>query len=130
MSLLIKDYFEKLFWIQNQIKFCHWKETSGWRHKVLGKFYAEMDDKIDTLVESIAGIFGDSVFEEMSDGMYKVNKDMELEELIKDVHAIFFELRNFYSNKSEVLDSLSGIVNLIEEIIQIVSHTNYMLQRV
>ena len=120
------DFIEKLFYIQNQIQLKHWEETSGWRHKQLGKFYQEIGNLIDELVESTAGIYKDEVLV-ISNSMYTINNNIEISELLSDILIIFFDLKKHFIETNPDLNA--GLINIIDNTISVINRTANMLDK-
>jgi len=112
-------FIEKILWIQNQIQFNHWVETSGWRHKVLGDFYSDINKLLDELVESIGGIFDkESLY--IGIEMYKVESELSNDKLLNDIIVIIETFRKYFTN-------LNGVIKILDDILTIIHTTSYKL---
>jgi len=115
-----KDFLGKVFWIQNQIQFNHWIESnSGWQHEVLGDYYKEISANLDTLVESIAGTFGRQSLM-INDEMYRIIDDMDNLSLANEINSIILSFRKSF-------ESENGIINVIDEMLELNNSTIYKL---
>lgn len=114
------DFLHKVFWMQNQIQYNHWKESvSGWQHEVLGDYYQKLNKHIDILVEGVAAIFGrDSLT--VSDAGFIIMDYEENKELVIEINKIFLEFR-------KNLESENGLVNTIDDILKLNNSTIYKL---
>jgi len=115
----IDNFIEKIFWVQNQGLFLHWQDMSGFKHEILGKFYKEMNEKIDELVESYLGVFSMEALY-VSDSMYKVEMITTVQDYMKETQKIFDSFRNS-------IDGISGLTNVIDDILTIIERTKYLL---
>ena len=55
---MIEDLVSRVFAMRNAAHLAHWSTKSYAEHKALGKFYDELIDKIDSIIEAYQGWFG------------------------------------------------------------------------
>ena len=55
---MIEELIARTFALRNAVHLAHWSTRSFSEHKALGKFYEEVLDKLDMIVEAYQGIFG------------------------------------------------------------------------
>lgn len=124
MNSLIKEYIEKIFWIQNQVKLSHWQvKPSGWQHKVLGKYYDSISEQIDNLVETSIGIFGEEM-SIISDSMFKLYNNFDLNNMIDEIVKVLSEFREAFLELEA-----NSLVNIIDEMTALTYKTQYLLRR-
>jgi DNA-binding ferritin-like protein len=112
----------KLMEINQSVHLAHWATESRAEHKALGKLYEGMDALIDTFVETLIGIKGRGVISGISS--LKVYGSTggdcskivdELEELIRD------EVKEYID------DDEDGLLNIQADMLNLVTHTKYLL---
>jgi hypothetical protein len=103
-----QDIIEKILWIQNQAQTLHWKQpSSGFLHQTMGNWYKEINKLSDKFVETTMGVFGAENIT-ISDSMYKVDAEMELEIYFNDVLSILIKFR-------EELVEAPALVNILDD---------------
>lgn len=121
--MFIKEYIEKVFWIQNQIKLKHWQEpTSGFQHEKLGVFYDEISEKLDELVEASIAVYGvDIVY--ISDATFKLDNDAGSLDLTDMILKILLEFRSFFESSQQF-----GLVNIVDDVSSLTLKYKYLFR--
>lgn len=106
---------------QQQIRIFHWQTNSFAQHKAFGKTYENLDDLIDTFVETYMGIFGKSkpvsVF------------TLTLEPLDSSdiVFSVLNEFQDYLESMSFELEENTDLLNIRDSILGEVNHLRYVL---
>lgn len=117
----INELFEKIFWIKDQGTFLHWKETSGFKHNVLGKYIKNLNDLTDSFIESYVGVFSNETLY-ISESLYKVDNDITNEAYINETEKIFL---SFY----KLIDGVNGLTNILDDVLSLILKTKYLLTK-
>lgn len=88
-------------------------------HKALNEYYDEIVEKIDGLVESVSGIYGNPKGYDVED----LEDFMSREQVI----SYFKDLYDYVQTERKTLYQESWIQNQIDEIAELVAHTIYLL---
>lgn len=96
----------------------HWQTTSYSAHKALGKFYEEMPDLVDNLVESYMGRNG--IF-----GQVDLEQDVHMD---KEPLRYFKALQDYVDDARKDLPQESEIQNLVDSITDLINTTIYKLE--
>lgn len=119
---MFNDYIEQVFWIQNQIKLLHWQTVpSGYQHKTLDKFYNDLSDELDRLVEASVAEFGDEILT-ISDGMFIVTNNIGVSDLLTGISEIISKYRIHFEGKY-------GLINILDDIDSLLLKYKYLLER-
>lgn len=113
------EFISKLNSCKQQAIFWHNETTSYAEHKALNKFYDGIEDLLDGLVESVAGVYGRPVdYTTHNPVNYIDNK--QLQDYFRAVYEyVQTERKNLYQE--------SWIQNEIDEIAKLVATTRYFL---
>jgi len=112
----------RLMELHQSVHLAHWATTSYAEHKALNKLYDELDELIDTFVETLIGIKGRGVLAGINTlkvygaagGEHTKILD-ELEELIRN------------DLKSEIDPKEDGLLNIQADLLNLVTHIKYLL---
>jgi DNA-binding ferritin-like protein len=106
--------------LQVQMKICHWQTKGYARHKAFMKFYDNMEDLIDTFVESAMGKYGRFSLE-------KDTKTVELNNLSElDMKGLINTVRDALVQMD--LDKKdTDLLNIRDEMISEVNKLSYLL---
>jgi len=113
------EFLSNLNHAKQQAIFWHNQTTSFSEHKALNNFYDEIVEHLDGLVESVAGIYGrpegytSSDFEDYVDNAQLI--------------AYFKDVYTYIQTERQSLYSESWIQNQIDEIVELVAQTLYLL---
>ena len=88
-------------------------------HKTLNAFYDDVEGLLDDLVESYAGAYGRPKGYEAHD--FEDFKDLD------QVKAYFKEVYNYIQTERKGLPQDTWIQNIVDELAQLASKTNYLL---
>ena len=113
------EFLSALNSCKQQSIFWHNQTTSFSEHKALNEFYDSIEDLLDGLVESVAGIYGRPVD-------YDVH-DMENWTSTEDTIAYFKRVYEMVQTERKTLYQESWIQNEIDEIAKLVASTLYKL---
>lgn len=115
---MIEQLISRVFATRNAVHLAHWAETSGWRHKVLGKFYESLIDKADLLVEAHIGAFG------LLDDVKIITVDNnDIAEHIAE------EAKWLDQNRDKVAGNIRAISNLVDDLVNEYLATHYKLTK-
>ena len=113
---MIEDLVSRVFAMRNAAHLAHWSTKSYAEHKALGKFYAELIGKIDSIIEAYQGWYG--LIGEVR--MMVMSK--------KDVaEAIRTDLTWMGTNREKICKKNTMMENLIDDLMQLYSTTHYKL---
>lgn len=115
---MIEELVSRVFATRNAVHLAHWAETSGYRHKVLGKFYESLITNVDTLVEAHIGAFGrlENVPTKTVD--------------IKNIAAHLAEEAMWLDkNRDEVAGKVRAISNLVDDMVNDYLSTHFKLTK-
>lgn len=113
---MIEDLVSRVFAMRNAAHLAHWSTKSYAEHKALGKFYDELIDKIDSIIEAYQGWFG--LIGEVR--MIVMSK--------KDIaEAIRTDLTWMSTNRDKICKKNTMMENLIDDLMQLYSTTHYKL---
>ena len=113
---MIEDLVSRVFAMRNAAHLAHWSTKSYSEHKALGKFYDELIDKIDSIIEAYQGWFG--LIGEVR--MIVMSK--------KDIaEAIRTDLTWMGTNRDKICKKNTMMENLIDDLMQLYSTTHYKL---
>lgn len=104
---------------KQQAVFWHNQTEVYSEHKTLNGFYESIEDRLDGLVESVAGIYGRPKGYEAHDFVDWTSTD--------DTIAYFRNLYNYVETERKGLYSESWIQNQIDEISALIAATIYLL---
>jgi hypothetical protein len=117
---MIEEMIQKVFVTRNATHIAHWRTKSYAQHKALGKFYDEIIDLLDSLVEAHMGAAGDVV------------DDMEIPttKKVKDILAhLSEEVEWIDENREEIASGISALENIVDEIAALYLSTIYKLKQ-
>jgi len=113
---MIEELISRVFATRNAVHLAHWKETSGWRHRVLGKFYGSLIDKVDTLTEAHMGAYG----------IIGIVKPLDVSE--KDIAKhIAEEAKWIDKNRDNIAQGVRAIENLVDDLVDEYLTTHYKI---
>lgn len=117
-NLLISKFLS----FQTQIRSYHWMTDSYSKHKAFGKTYDNLDELIDSFIETYFGIFG----KDISD-----NTNMRFSiSLVANETSIYDEIYNFIEFLNEFGDVFKNnpdLLNIRDEILASVNQLKYLL---
>lgn len=117
--MTLVEFISALNSCKQQSVFWHNQTTSYSEHKTLNEFYEEIEDLLDGLVESVAGIYGRPTD-------YDVH-DMEDWTSTQDTILYFKKVYEMVQTERRTLYQESWIQNQIDEISALVASTIYKL---
>ena len=115
---MIEELISRVFATRNAVHLAHWAETSGWRHKVLGKFYDSLIDKVDSIVEAHQGAYG-LVGDVKS---VTVDKDNIADHIAEEAKWID-------KNRDNIAGNIRAISNLVDDLVDDYLSTHYKLTK-
>lgn len=119
--MTVKNFLERIFWIETQVQLKHWQEKSGFHHEQLGKFYEEIVNGFDKLVEGYLGDESKSI--SISDELFKLDNDLDSKTIIEHT-------RNFLDDLEESIEfNERGLENLVDDLYNINEKYSYLLNR-
>ena len=113
------DMVCQLLHSQTQVHIFHLQTKSYSEHKALQGYYEDIDDLVDTLVESYQGEFG--IIENYKS--FKVESYQDTDQVI----AYFEMILNLVKEGRETIES-THLQNILDEIITLVTKTMYKLK--
>lgn len=120
----ISYFMLSLMQISNQAKILHWQTDLDTEHRHFGMFYSEFNDKMDELIEVIAGKCGKDCLEfgqaAISVYDYKMARGAFFELVNEALVDCFCQLFDKETN--------SEIYNLVDEILALKNKVQYLLQ--
>ena len=119
MHAIVTDLLQ----MQNQLRIFHWQTKSYAAHKALGKAYENLDELIDTFIETALGRT-EAVF---SDG----NIDIKLFDIkTLDVCTALETYKEFLIAIAVKVNSEtdSDLLNIRDEMLGVINHTCYLLK--
>jgi len=113
---MIEELVSHVFAMRNAAHLAHFSTKSYSEHKALGKFYDDLIDKIDSIVEAYQGYYG-------------LIGEVRIMMMPKDriVNTVRTELGWIQSNREKIAKKNTMIENLIDDLMQTYSTTHYKL---
>ena len=106
--------------LQNQLRILHWQTKSFAQHKAFGKAYEDLDDLVDTFVETYMGIFGRSkpttTFVLELKPLSTSNVDLSIEHFL-----------DYLKDMDREISDKTDLLNIRDEILGLVNHLKYRL---
>jgi len=115
---MIEELISRVFATRTAVHLAHWAETSGFRHKVLGKFYDSLIDKVDTIVEAHQGAYG-------LIGDVK-QQTVDPDEIAEHIAA---EAKWIDKNRDNIAGNIRAISNLVDDLVDEYLTTHYKLTK-
>lgn len=119
---MVGNFLERIFWIETQLQLAHWQEKRGFHHKILGKFYEEVVEEFDKLVECFLGDATKQIM--VSDSLYKLDNNVDLQEIIKTIRIFLDDLHE------DMEFNQRGLSNIVDDLYNITERHSYLLNRV
>ena len=119
-TAIMANFVSTLFESRDQAHVFHLQSTSLSQHKALNEYYDEIVELIDGLVESVSGIYGNPKGYDVEDLEDFVSKEQVL--------AYFTDLYKYVQSEREGLYKESWIQNQIDEVVELIAHTIYLLK--
>ena len=113
---MIEELVSHVFAMRNAARVAHWATKSFSEHKALGKFYDELIDKIDAIVEAHQGWFG-----LIGEVRILMMPKGDMPAKIRD------ELAWISQNREKIAQKNTMMENLIDDLMQLYSSTHYKL---
>jgi len=110
---MIEELVTRMFEIRNKAHVRHWETNSYSEHQALGKYYDNVIDKLDEIVESYQGGFG----------LIK-NLPYDVKDVKKDIEA---EMLWLAKNREAIAQNVPAIENLIDDLSGLHMRTLYKL---
>jgi len=107
--------------IQNQIRIFHWQTNSYAEHKAFGKTYENLDELVDSFVESFFGKYG-KVKAKLSYNIVLVNYDSDPIIFVDECVSTFKNIRNELDS-----DKDSELLNILDEMLAEMDKLKYLL---
>lgn len=114
---MIEKLVSRIFATRNAVHLAHWAETSGYRHGVLGEFYEEIIERVDSLVEAYQGVFE----------LIKVKK-LEQTDESDMVELLTSDLEWIGENREKITEGLPALDNLLQDLEGVYMHALYKLR--
>ena len=113
---MIEELVSHVFAMRNAAHLAHFSTKSYSEHKALGKFYDDLIDKIDGIVEAYQGYYG-------------LIGEVRIMMMPKDriVNTVRTELGWIQTNRDKIAKKNTMIENLIDDLMQTYSTTHYKL---
>jgi len=113
---MIEELVSHVFAMRNAAHLAHFSTKSYSEHKALGKFYDDLIDKIDSIVETYQGYYG-------------LIGEVRIMMMPKDriVNTVRTELGWIQTNRDKIAKKNTMIENLIDDLMQTYSTTHYKL---
>jgi hypothetical protein len=113
---MIEELVSHVFALRNAAHLAHFSTKSYSEHKALGKFYDDLIDKIDSIVEAYQGYYG-------------LIGEVRIMMMPKDriVNTVRTELGWIQTNRDKIAKKNTMIENLIDDLMQTYSTTHYKL---
>jgi hypothetical protein len=119
----MEEVVKNLILIQLQYRICHWQTEYDAQHKAFGFIYEELDDKIDTFVETCMGKHGRFSFEGGSTSLQIFNYgDMDVDQFTDSCIAFLVSLSELYDPRMD-----SDLLNIRDEIMGDLNKLKYLL---
>jgi DNA-binding ferritin-like protein len=109
-----KHFINRLFELQLTIKTFHWMTSSFAKHKATDELYGELNNKIDTFVETYMGIYGRPNIKNEIINIKNMNDDEFVLYLKKTIKYLENDLPinyNIYTDLSSIKDEMIGLIN-------------------
>jgi hypothetical protein len=106
---------------QQQLRIYHWQTNLHAQHVAFGSAYEELDELIDTFIETYMGIFGKS--KPFNDFTLILNP-------LIDIDHVYEKLEDFISYLKEMTYDIEGetdLLNIRDSILGEVNHLKYLL---
>ena len=113
-----------LMQIADQAKIIHWQTRFDREHRHYGAFYEGFIDQMDTIVEAIAGKYGKDKLKFGEAAIEVCDYDMAVSEFFGLIDETF---RGTFCELFD-RDQDSELYNLVDEILDLVNKTKYLLQ--
>ena len=113
------EFISQLHDSKQQTIIWHHQTTSYAEHKALNKYYEEIVDLIDELVESVSGVYGRPVGYSV-ETLQNYSGHQQLVKYYKDLY-------DFVQKERKTIYQESWIQNQIDEIAQLIAQTRYLL---
>ena len=111
---MIEELIDKTFKLRDAAHIAHWKTKSYSEHKALGKFYEDVIDDLDKLIEAYQGVFG------IVEKIEGEKKDVASE--IKD------QILWINENRSNIAGNIPALENIVDELTALHMTTLYKLE--
>ena len=113
---MIEELVSHVCAMRNAAHLAHFSTKSYSEHKALGKFYDDLIDKIDSIVEAYQGYYG-------------LIGEVRIMMMPKDriVNTVRTELGWIQTNRDKIAKKNTMIENLIDDLMQTYSTTHYKL---
>ena len=109
-----------LIQFQQQLRIFHWQTASFAQHKAFGKAYEDLDDMIDTFVETYMGIFGRS--------RPNITFQIHLRSLNSNaVDEVCEQFCDYLRNMDEEIGGHTDLLNIRDSMLGEVHHLKYRL---
>ena len=115
---MIEELVSRMFYVRNHAHLQHWAETSGYKHGVLGDFYDDLIDSVDSFVEAYQGNHGQlSVFDLEP---YKVEDEF--------LSCLEENTKWLVKSRDDICDGVTALENLYDGITDLFLSTRYKLK--
>jgi len=104
----------------NQLRYYHWQTPSYAQHEALGEFYSKLSELTDGLVESWQGRKGIIAVDQ---GSVELADYTDVETVIESAES----LRDIYEEFKETVN-YGDIQNQVDEIVELINHSIYLLK--
>jgi len=117
---MIEELIHRAFRSRNATHLAHWRTKSYAEHKALGKFYDDIIDLIDKLVEAHMGAAGNVI------GEIEIPALPPVKNILKHLSE---EVNWIDEHRSEIADEISALENIVDEIAALYLSTIYKLKQ-
>lgn len=120
----VSDFISVLVNTHVHMKMFHWQTSSYNKHKVIGKFIADLEQLTDKFVETYVGATGDKLG--ARDIVVKISKTNMASE--KYTREVLKKLRTFLSMRfnNVVPKTIIGLENIRDDMLVAINHTLYL----
>jgi hypothetical protein len=120
----MKKIILKTLQLQAQMRILHWQTTSYAEHKTFKKFYNNIDDLIDNLIETVQGKYGRIMLGGIDSIPVSDYSNLKINMFLMDMET-FFSMEIFNCGINQTTDA--EIDNIIQEIRSEIDKLKYLL---
>jgi DNA-binding ferritin-like protein len=117
------DVVRDMLQMQNQMRIFHWQTKSYAAHKALGKAYENLDELIDTFVETALGRPEVSLCNGNIDVKLFDIKELDLQTALTTYKTFLSEITNKLNPEID-----ADLLNIRDDMLGVINHTCYLLK--
>lgn len=115
----MKSIMVKFIYFREQIKILHWQTSTYARHMAYDKFYNDMDDLVDSFIETYQGKYGRIMFDGSDNIEFKDSTSIKLKEFLESMTTFLTvelasSLKNEDSDLLNIRDEMLGKLNTLK----------------